>query len=196
MTAPASICVFSGSSSGRRPAFAEAARALGGEIAKRGLSLVYGGAQVGLMGDVADAVLAAGGQVTGVIPRALATKEVAHHGLDDLRVVTSMHERKQMMADLAGGFISLPGGLGTFEETFEMLTWAQLGIHARPCGLLNVEGYFDQLLAFLDHAEAEGFLRDAHRRMLLVDSTPAGLLDQFERYEPPVVPKWMDWRQT
>ena len=157
---------------------------------------MYGGAQVGLMGVVADAVLEAGGAVVGVIPRALASKEVAHHGLTELHVVSSMHERKQMMADLAAGFVALPGGLGTFEETLEMLTWAQLGIHRKPCGLLNVAGYFDRLLGFFDHALAERFLRDEHRAMLVVDATPDGLLDRFANYTPPAVPKWMDWRQT
>jgi hypothetical protein len=190
------LCVFAGSGRGSRAEYADVASALGHELAARRVGLVYGGAQVGLMGAVAEAVLERGGHVTGVIPRALATREVAHPGLTDLRIVASMHERKQTMADLADGFISLPGGLGTLEETLEMLTWAQLGIHRKPCGLLNAAGYFDRLLAFLDHALAERFIRDEHRAMLLVDRTPAGLLDQFAGYTPPVVPKWMDWRQT
>jgi uncharacterized protein (TIGR00730 family) len=190
------LCVFAGSGRGGRADFVDTASALGHELAARRVGLVYGGAQVGLMGAVAEAVLERGGHVIGVIPRALATREVAHPGLTDLRVVASMHERKQTMADLADGFISLPGGLGTLEETLEMLTWAQLGIHRKPCGLLNAAGYFDRLLDFLDHALAERFIRDEHRAMLLVDRTPAGLLDQFAGYTPPVVPKWMDWRQT
>lgn len=165
-------------------------------MGQRGIALVYGGARVGLMGAVADAALAAGATVTGVIPRALATKEVAHDGLTRLHVVETMHERKQMMADLADGFVALPGGFGTFEETLEMLTWAQLGIHRKPCGLLNIDGYFDPLLAFFDHALEQRFIRREHRAMLVVDPSPAGLLDRFGRYEPPAVPKWMDWRQT
>lgn len=186
------ICVYCGSSPGRDPAYAEAAEALAGEIAGRGLELVYGGAAKGLMGRLADAALAAGGRVTGVIPQALVDKEIAHEGLTELYVVSSMHERKALMAGRATGFVALPGGIGTLEEIIETLTWGQLGLHAKPCGLLNVRGYFDPLTAFLDHAEAEGFLRGAHRDMLLVDDDAAALLDRFEGWEPPSVRKWVD----
>ena len=144
------------------------------------------------MGAVADAVLAGGGEAIGVIPQALVRKEVAHAGLTQLEIVGSMHERKQRMADLAGGFVALPGGMGTLEEIFEVLTWAQLGMHAKPCGLLNVGGYFDPLLEFLDRAVAERFVRQAHRAMILVEETPAALLDRVEGYEAPRVEKWLD----
>src|ERR1051325_8659898 len=153
------LCVFTGSSSGARAAYAEAARELGTLLARRGIGLVYGGARVGLMGAVADAVLAAGGEAIGVIPQALVAKEVAHTGLTALHVVESMHARKAMMSDLSDGFIALPGGWGTLEELFEVLTWAQLGLHRKPTGLLNVDGYFDGLLAFLTHTVAEAFVR-------------------------------------
>jgi uncharacterized protein (TIGR00730 family) len=148
------------------------------------------------MGAVADAVLAGGGHVTGVIPRALVEKEVAHSGLTDLRVVTSMHERKALMADLSDGFIALPGGWGTLDEFFEILTWAQLGIHHKPCGLLNVSGYFDRLLSFLDHTTGEGFVRREHRSMISVSDSPATLLDALVAYEPPHVEKWIDVAST
>ena len=160
------------------------------------MGLVYGGARLGLMGAVADTVLAARGHVTGVIPEALVAKEVAHTGLSDLRVVASMHERKAMMGDLADGFIALPGGLGTLEEFFEVLTWAQLGLHRKPCGLLNVCGFFDGLLAFLEHSIDERFVRREHRAMVIVSSSPDSLLEQFDQYVPPVVPKWIDAAET
>jgi uncharacterized protein (TIGR00730 family) len=168
---------------------------LGGEIARRGLRLVYGGASVGLMGAVADAALAAGGEVVGVIPRALAKKEVMHDGLADLHFVDSMHERKAMLGDLADAFVALPGGFGTFEELLEILTWAQLGIHQRPCGLLNVKGYYDGLLAMVDHAVEERFVRAEHRGLLLSASEPAELLDGFEAFEPVTLGKWLDREQ-
>ncbi len=160
------------------------------------MSLVYGGARVGLMGALADAVLSAQGHVTGVIPEALVVKEVAHSGLSDLRVVASMHERKAVMADLADGFIALPGGWGTLEEFFEVLTWGQLGLHQKPCGLLNVRGFFDGLLSFIDHSIDEGFVRRENRSMVLVASSPDALLELLEQFVPPVVEKWIDRAST
>ena len=190
------ICVFCGSSLGTRPAFADAAQALGRELASRGLELVYGGASVGLMGLVADAVLRAGGRAIGVIPQPLASKEIAHEGLSELHVVGSMHERKAKMSELADGFVTLPGGIGTFEETFEILTWAQLGLHRKPCGLLDVAGYYTPVVQLLDHACAEGFVRRDHLSMLLVEETAAALLDRFARYEPTYVAKWIERDET
>jgi uncharacterized protein (TIGR00730 family) len=185
------VCVFCGSSAGRRPVYAEAARATGRLLAERGIGLVYGGGNVGLMGEVADAVLAAGGEVTGVIPRALMEREVGHRGLTTLHVVGTMHERKALMVDLSDGFVALPGGYGTLDELCEALTWSQLGIHARPCGVLNVDGYFDALLALFDHAVREGFVREAHRALVLEASEPAALLDQMARFQPPATEKWI-----
>jgi len=190
------VCVFCGSSPGARASYAEGARGLGRALAAAGVGLVYGGAQVGLMGMLADSVLAAGGDVIGVIPRALAEREIAHPGLRDLRVVGSMHERKALMADLADGFIALPGGMGTLEEMFEVLTWAQLGMHRKPCGLLDIDDYFRAMLAFLDHMKEERFLAPEHRAMLLVESDPARLLSRLETYEPPLVTKWIDRAET
>ena len=186
------VCVFAGSNVGREPGYRQGAADLGRALAARGVGLVYGGARVGLMGAMADAVLAAGGEVIGVIPSALVTKEVAHGALTELRVVASMHERKAMMAELADGFIALPGGWGTLEELFEVLTWAQLGLHAKPCGLLNLCGYFDPLLAFLEHAIAEGFVRYEYRAMLSVSESGEELLDGLAAYRPPAVEKWID----
>lgn len=186
-----SLCVFCGSSLGERARYAEAARSLGTTLAARGLRLVYGGSNRGVMAEVAGAALAGGGDVIGVIPRALEAKEVAHRGLTELRVVESMHERKSQMAALADGFVALPGGLGTLEELFEIMTWGQLGFHKKPFGLLNVEGFFDPLIAFLDHLVAEGFLLAEHRRMLAVAGAPKPLLAALERYEPPDVEKWI-----
>jgi uncharacterized protein (TIGR00730 family) len=191
-----SICVFAGSSAGRHDAYAMAARELGRVLVERHLSLIYGGARVGLMGALADAVLEAGGHVTGVIPEALVAKEVAHAGLSDLRVVRSMHERKAMMPELAGGFIALPGGWGTLEELFEVLTWAQLGIHQKPCGLLNVRGYFDGLLSFVDHTIEEGFLKREYDAMIAVSDSPGALLDKLAGYRPPAVHKWIETAET
>jgi uncharacterized protein (TIGR00730 family) len=185
------ICVFTGSNPGARPEYAAAARRLGEQLAARGQTLVYGGAGIGLMGVVADAVLAAGGQAIGVIPQALVAKEVAHRGLSDLRVVASMHDRKALMAELADAFIALPGGIGTLEEYFEITTWAQLGLHDKPCGLLNAAGYYDGLIRFLDHAVDQQFVRPAHRAMMIVDDDPASMLDRFEAYRPPAVAKWI-----
>jgi hypothetical protein len=186
-----SLCVFCGSSPGARPEYAAAARQLGGALAARRIRLVYGGARVGLMREVADAVLAGGGEVTGVIPEALRAREVAHTALPDLRIVSSMHERKALMADLSDGFVAIPGGAGTLEEFFEVWTWAQLGIHRKPCGLFNVAGYFDGLLTFLDAAVGERFLRREHRAMVLVDDQPDRLLDRFAAYRAPDIPKWL-----
>ena len=186
------ICVFCGSDRGVRPDYADAARRLGGVLASRRLSLVYGGGRVGLMGEIANSVLDEGGEVVGVIPRSLYEMEVAHTGVTDLRVVDSMHERKAMMADLSDGFVALPGGLGTLEELFEVLTWAQLGLHEKPCGLLDVAGYFAHLNAFLNHGVGERFLRAEHRGLLLVETCPAALLDRLAEHRPPRIEKWID----
>lgn len=186
-----SVCVFCGSNFGARESYAEAARYLGKTIAGRGLRLVYGGAAVGLMGALADAALAAGGEVIGIIPEALVQREIAHRGLTELRPVASMHERKAMMADLSDGFIALPGGAGTLEELFEIWTWGQLGHHKKPVGICNADGFFDPLLKFLDRQRDELFMRREHRDMLVVESDPARLLDRFGDYQPPVVEKWI-----
>jgi len=179
------VCVFAGSSLGGRPDYAAAARDLGRTLGARGVGLVYGGGCIGLMGVLADSVLAASGEVIGVIPRMLATKEVAHQGLADLRIVASMHERKAVMAELADGFIALPGGFGTLEELFEMITWAQLGLHAKAVGLLDVGGYFAALLALIEHAVAEGFVGPENRELLVVASEGGLLLDRMRAYAPP-----------
>lgn len=179
------VCVFAGSSPGARPEYAAAARALAAECAARGLGVVYGGGSVGLMGVLADAALAAGVEIIGVIPGPLASRELAHTGLTELRVVAGMHERKATMASLADGFVALPGGLGTFEEALEVLTWAQLGIHAKPVGLLNAGGYYDGLLRWLAHAVAEEFVRSEHLALLLAEDAPAALLDRFAAWSPP-----------
>ena len=190
------VCVFCGSIPGALPDYAAAARRFGTALAERGIGLVYGGGSVGLMGVLADAALAAGGEVVGVIPRALHAREIGHAALTDLRVVETMHERKALMADLADGFVALPGGLGTLEEIFEVWTWAQLGIHAKPCGVLNAAGYFDPLLAFLDHAVAERFVRETHRAMMLVEPDPDALLRRMAAYRAPAVPKWLSEREA
>ncbi|MGI9249208.1 MAG: TIGR00730 family Rossman fold protein [Woeseiaceae bacterium] len=184
------ICVYCGSNTGARPQYAEAARDLGDVLVRHDLELVYGGADIGIMGIVADAVLERGGKVHGVIPKMLCDKEIAHQGLTELHVVSSMHERKTMMAALSDGFIAMPGGFGTLEEIIEIITWGQLRFHDKPCGLLNVGSYFDHLLSYLDHASAEGFLRRENRQMLLCDNDAAGLVQQFERYTAPHVDKW------
>ena len=185
------VCVYCGSSAGRRDEYAEAARELAAVLVGHEIELVYGGSSVGIMGILADEVLALGGAVHGVIPKILVDKEVAHEGLTEQHVVGSMHARKSMMAALADGFIAMPGGFGTLEEFVEVLTWGQLRFHEKPCGLLNIAGYFDRLLEFLDHTQQEGFLRPENRGMLLCDSTPAGLVQQFERYTAPHVDKWI-----
>jgi uncharacterized protein (TIGR00730 family) len=191
-----SCCVFCGSSPGADAAYRDAAQALGRELAARGIRLVYGGAQVGLMGAVADAVLAAGGEAVGVIPSALAEREIMHHGLTELHVVGSLHERKSLMSGMAEGFVALPGGMGTMEELLETLTWAQLGIHARPCGVLDVGGYYQPLLAMLDRAAEARFLKPEHRALLIVEEKPAKLLDRFAAFEPIQVRKWLDRQAT
>jgi uncharacterized protein (TIGR00730 family) len=184
------ICVYCGSSTGEGEDYSAAARELADALLQNHVGLVYGGSHRGMMGLLADAVLARGGTVEGVIPRSLLDKEVAHEGLTEMHVVDSMHARKSMMAVLSDGFIAMPGGFGTLEEIVEILTWAQLRFHDKPCGLLNVNGYFNHLLSFLDHAEAEGFLRPAHRAMLLVSRNAADLIRRFESYMPPEVEKW------
>lgn len=185
------ICVFCGSSEGYRPQYRDVATALGRAIAARDAALVYGGSKVGLMGAVADAVLKAGGSVIGVIPQALVDKEIAHPGLTELHVVGSMHERKAMMADLSTGFVALPGGIGTLEELFEIWTWAQLGYHGKPVGLLDVEGFYAKLLDFLDHQSAEGFVRAEHRNLVIVEEDPTRLLERYAHYQPQHVTKWI-----
>jgi len=185
------LCVYCGSSPGSGDAYIDAAKELARVLVASGIGLVYGGASKGLMGVLADTVLECGGAVSGVIPGALRDKEVAHTGLTELHVVNSMHERKSLMAGLSDGFVALPGGYGTLEEIIEVLTWGQLQFHDKPCGFLNIDGYFDQLLAWFDHATSEGFIRPQHRRMLLVASTPAELLDLFECYKAPTLKKWV-----
>lgn len=186
-----SICVFCGSNSGANPAYAGAARALGRELVSRKLKLVYGGGSVGLMGIMADTVLEQGGHVTGVIPKSLLDREVGHRSLTEMHVVATMHERKALMSELADGFIALPGGLGTLEELFEVWTWSQLGIHADPVGLLNVNGFFDRLLEHLRNAVDQRFLHIKNLEMLLVDTRPDSLLERMVRYQPPEVEKWL-----
>ena len=185
------ICVYCGSSSGANGDYTRAARDLAGVLVDHDMELVYGGASKGTMGILADAVLELGGTVHGVIPKLLQDKEIAHTGLTELHVVASMHERKSMMAALADGFIALPGGFGTLEELIEILSWGQLRFHDKPCGVLNVRGYFDKLLEYLDHTRREGFLRAENRAMLLCDKDPAGLIQQFERYTAPKIEKWI-----
>lgn len=184
------ICVYCGSNPGSRPEYAAAAKQLADVLVRHELELVYGGSDKGIMGVIADAVLDQGGKVHGVIPQMLMEKEIAHQGLTELHVVASMHARKTMMAALSDGFIAMPGGYGTLEEIIEIITWGQLRFHDKPCGLLNVDGYFDHLLAYLDHANGEGFLRRENRDMLLVDRDPVGLVQQLERYTAPHVEKW------
>lgn len=185
------VCVFCGSSMGQRPAYQRAAQAMGETLARRGLGLVYGGGNVGLMGTVADAALAAGGQVIGVIPKFLVAKEIAHTGLSKLHVMESMHDRKALMAELSDGFIALPGGYGTLEEFCEVLTWGQLGLHQKPNGLLNVEGYYDPLLKLFDDAVIEAFLKPELRQLILESSEPDQLLDLMASYRPQRVDKWI-----
>lgn len=185
------LCVSCGSSPGRHPAYLAAAAELGTVLAKRRIGLVYGGASIGLMGAVADAARAAGGEVIGVIPRALVEFEVAHTGLADLRIVASMHERKALMAELSEGLVALPGGIGTLEELFEVWTWGQLGSHRKPCALLNVAGFYDRLLGFLDFVADEAFLRPVHREMLLVAETPDILLEKLQAYRAPPETRWI-----
>lgn len=191
-----SVCVFCGSSPGRRPDYTAAAERLGRALALSGRRLVYGGGNVGLMGIVADAALAGGGEVIGVIPGALAEREIAHAGVTDLRVVDSMHTRKALMAELSDAFIAMPGGFGTFEEFFEAVTWTQLGVHRKPCGLLNVGGFYTPLAAFIDQAVTEGFIKPIHRAMIVVDDNPERLLNSLATVKLPDVPKWIKKDET
>jgi hypothetical protein len=185
------VCVFCGSSPGARADYAEAARAMGQAMASQGIGLVYGGGRVGLMGVLADAALEAGGEVIGVIPEHMTSREIAHYDLSDLRVVGTMHERKALMYELADGFVALPGGLGTLEELFEILTWCQLGLQVKPSGLLDVDGYFSCLVEFLDHVTSEGFIKEVHRRLVVVEEQPGRLLNQLRAFEPPPLPRWL-----
>jgi uncharacterized protein (TIGR00730 family) len=186
------VCVYAGSNLGSDPVYADAAKALAHLLAERGIGLVYGGGHVGLMGVLADAALAAGGVVIGVMPQALVDREIGHRGLTELRIVGSMHDRKALMADLSDAFVAVPGGIGTLEELIEIYTWSQLGIHSKACGVLNVRGYYDALAAFLDHAVEEGFLRPQHRAVLSVAADPGELLDRLDAFEPPTVRKWLE----
>jgi uncharacterized protein (TIGR00730 family) len=190
------VCVFCGSSPGRDSIFVEAAERLGRAIARRGLELVYGGAHVGLMGRVADAALAEGGRVIGVIPRSMVEREIAHTGLSELRIVSSMHERKALMEQLSDAFVALPGGTGTFEEMCEIFTWGQLGLHAKPCALMNVAGYYAPFLQLLDNAVEMGFLRPVYREMVLVEEQADAVLTRFASYEAPLVEKWLTRETT
>lgn len=190
------ICVYCGSRPGRLDTYAEAARALAEQLVSHDIGLVYGGASVGLMGTVADHVLKLGGRAIGVIPEALVRKEVAHHRLTQLHITQSMHERKTLMAELSDGFIAMPGGIGTLEEIFEIWTWAQLGLHHKPCGLLNVQGYFDPLRSFLDHTVSEQFVQPSVRGMLIVETEPAAMLRRFLAYHAPMMKKWVDEDET
>ena len=186
------LAVFCGSNPGARPDYVEGARGFGRLLSQRGIGVVYGGSSVGLMAAVAEAVLDELGDIIGVIPKMLVEREVAHKSLTDLRIVDSMHQRKSLIAELSDGFVALPGGIGTLEEFFEIWTWAQLGVHSKPCGLLNIAGYFDPLLSFLDRAVEEKFVRDVHRSMVIVESDPIKLVNRFEAYEPPRVVKWLN----
>lgn len=195
MTQLNSICVYCGSSTGRSKEYERAAESLAAALVKRNIVLVYGGASIGIMGQVADHMLALGGQVIGVIPKALAHKEVAHPRLTELHITASMHDRKLRMTELSDGFIAMPGGIGTLEELFEIWTWAQLGLHGKPCGLLNVDGFYDSLLGFLNHVRAEEFVKPIHRDILLVEQDPDKLLDRFETYRAPPAPHWINTDQ-
>jgi uncharacterized protein (TIGR00730 family) len=191
------ICVFCGASPGARPEYRDSAGELARLLTAEEIGVVYGGGGGGLMGALADAVLAEGGQITGVIPRSLVDREIAHRDVPDMRVVGSMHERKALMAELADAFVALPGGIGTLEELFEVYTWAQLGLHRKPCALLNVEGYYDGVADFLSHAVAERFLREETRELLMVERDPATLIERLHGFEPPaVVTKWIDREET
>jgi hypothetical protein len=190
------LCVFCGSSFGAREVYRAGAEAFGGLLARRQIELVYGGARVGLMGALADAVLAGGGRAIGVIPEALVERELAHRGLTDLRIVGSMHDRKALMASLSDGFVALPGGIGTLEELFEVWTWSQLGLHAKPCALLDIDGFYGGLAAFMDHVVLQGFLKPTQRQALLVDADGAALLDRMTIYRPEPVTKWIEGSES
>jgi uncharacterized protein (TIGR00730 family) len=186
------VCVYAGSNPGNDPLYAEAARGFATELAHRGIGLVYGGGKVGLMGVLADTILAHGGEAIGVMPQALIDREIGHPGLTELKIVDSMHERKALMADLSDAFVAVPGGIGTLEELIEVYTWSQLGIHQKACGVLNVDGYYDHLARFLDHAVLRGFLKPEHRAVLSVADDPAHLLDRLAAFRPPGVSKWTE----
>lgn len=190
------ICVFCGSNTGLSPVYRDAATEMGRLLVAQGSGLVYGGGSIGLMGVIADAVLAAGGHVIGVIPERLALVELLHAGVQDMRIVSSMHTRKAMMADLSEAFIALPGGYGTFEELFEVITWAQLGIHTKPIGLLNTNGYFDHLLTFIERTIEDGFIKSKHRDLFIVETSPELLLDRLKKHHMPATPKWIEPEQT
>lgn len=192
----ANICVFCGSSFGRNPAHRAAATAMGQELVRTGWGLVYGGGSVGLMGVIADAVIAAGGNVIGVLPEKLATVELLHTGVRDMRIVPSMHDRKALMANLSRAFIALPGGYGTFEELFEVITWAQLGIHSKPIGILNSDGYYDALLEFIDRSIADGFIKATYRQLFVVSPDPADLLRRLRMHHMPDMPQRIDQTET
>jgi uncharacterized protein (TIGR00730 family) len=186
------LCVFCGSNSGDRPAYRAAARLLGETLARHGIGIIYGGTRLGLMGVLADAALSAGGEVIGVIPGSLMAKEVEHKGLTELRIVQSMHERKTLMGELSAGFVALPGGVGTLEEIFEAWTWGQLGYHQKPCALLNIEGFYDRLIDFLNQVAARQFMKDLHRSMLIVADTPLDVLKGMQNYAAPMISKWIE----
>jgi uncharacterized protein (TIGR00730 family) len=190
------ICVFCGSSSGARESYAAAATSLARYLVENGIGIVYGGGKVGLMGALADAALKAGGEVIGVMPQHLVEKEISHSGLSQLRIVGSMHERKSLMAELSAAFIAMPGGYGTFEEFCEVLTWTQLGLHRKPCGILNIDGYYDPLLALFDQAVTEQFVKPHHRKMVISDTRPESLVPRLLQYELPFAGKWIDIEQT
>jgi len=190
------VCVYAGSNPGNDPAYADAARELATLVAQRGMGIVYGGGKVGLMGVIADTALAAGGEVIGIMPQALIDREIGHRGVTELKVVDSMHERKALMAELADAFVAVPGGIGTLEELIEVYTWSQLGIHHKACGVLNVNGYYDALAAFLDRAVDSEFLRREHRATLSVADTAEDLLAALAAYTPPTVGKWLELDQT
>ena len=190
------VCVFCAASPGVNPAYVEQAAAMGRLLASTGRRLVYGGGRTGLMGALADAVLDAGGEAIGIMPRHLVEREVAHVGLTELHVVASMHERKALLAELSDGFLALPGGLGTLEELFEVWTWGQLGLHRKPYGILDVNGFFAPLLSFLDHAVTEGFIRQEYRDLLVVDDDPRDLLERMQAMHPPALPRWLDRATT
>lgn len=196
MTSINTICIYCGSSAGRLETYSASASAIAEALVSRNIKLVYGGASIGLMGGVANRVLALGGEVIGVIPKALAIKEVVHRQLTELHITESMHERKMLMAELSDGFIALPGGIGTLEELFEIWTWAQLGFHNKPCGLLNINGYYDSLIGFLDHVLAEQFVKKEHHAMLLVETNPNTLLDRYSNYQSPTIKQWVNEKET
>ncbi len=192
MTMIKRLCVYCGSNYGSRPEYNQAARELARVMVNKNIGLVYGGASIGVMGEIADAAIKEGGEVIGVIPKELLFREVAHKGITELREVNTMHERKAIMAELSDGFIALPGGLGTIEEFFEIWTWAQLGMHQKPCGLLNAGRYYDKLINFIDHAVSERFIKEVYRSMVFVEEQPHILLQKFETYEAPEVARWID----